>query len=58
MHVTSKYVDTMIIELQAFIDHHCDEQTIVFMGDYVYHFNYDRKSLLKVYDFFVDLYES
>ena len=58
MHVTSKYVDTMLTELQLFIDHHSDEQTIVFMGDYVYHFNYDRKSLLKVYDFFVDLYES
>ncbi len=58
IHVTSKYVQTIIDQIQLHVDKHPHQKNIIFVGDYVYHFNYDRKSLLMIYDFFVDLYES
>ena len=58
LHITSKYKDKLISELQSFVDQNPDEKNIVFLGDYVYHFSYDRGALLGLFSFFVNLFES
>lgn len=58
LHITSKYKDKIIAELQSFVDANPSEQTIVFLGDYVYHFSYDRAALLGLFTFFIKLFES
>ncbi len=58
LHITSKYKDKLISELQSFVDQNPDEKNIVFLGDYVYHFSYDRGALLWLFSFFVNLFES
>lgn len=57
IHITSKHKDRIIQELKAYIDSHPTEQNIIFLGDYVYHFSYDRAALLALYHFFVELFE-
>ncbi len=42
--------------LRDMINHNSDEKHIIFLWDYVYHFAYDRKSLLLLFQFFVELY--
>lgn len=57
IHITSKHKDRIIQELKTYINAHPTENTIVFLGDYVYHFSYDRTALLSLYHFFVELFE-
>lgn len=33
------------------------EKSIIFAGDFVYHFSYDRKALLQLYGFFLELFQ-
>ncbi len=58
LHITSKYKDKLISELQSFVDQNPDEKNIIFLWDYVYHFSYDRGALLSLFSFFVSLFES
>lgn len=58
IHITSKYIDKIIGSLRSYIDSFSDQKNIVFLWDYVYHFSYDRKALLWLFDFFVELYKS
>ena len=58
LHITSKYKEKIITELQAFVAAHPDQETIVFLGDYVYHFSYDRAALLALFAFFIQLFEA
>ena len=58
VHITSKWKDDILGELKSFIDSHPDEQSVIFFGDYVYHFSYDRKALLALFSFFVELYHA
>ena len=57
IHITSKHKDKIIQELKKYIESNPDEQNIIFLGDYVYHFSYDRTALLALYHFFVELFE-
>lgn len=57
IHITSLYADKIISSIQEFIKIHDDEQNIIFLGDYVYHFTYDRKALLKLFELFLELYQ-
>lgn len=43
----------MIDQLEHFVQQYPLEQDIIFVGDYVYHFSYDRKALLRLMDFFL-----
>jgi metallophosphoesterase superfamily enzyme len=40
------------------VDGYPDEQNIIFLGDYVYHFSYDRNALMALYHFFLELFKS
>lgn len=57
IHITGKYADRIIQEIRDFCDQHTSQKHITFVGDYMYHFNYDRSSLLKLYQLFIDLYK-
>jgi len=57
VHITTRMTDRIITMLRDFVDAHPTEQNIVFVGDYVYHFAYDRKALFALYEFFVQLFE-
>jgi len=57
IHITSRFKDKIIENLRDFVEKHKDDKHIVFLGDYVYHFSYDRNALLALYKFFVELFE-
>ena len=57
IHISSRLGDQMIKSLENFVAGHTDEQNIIFLWDYVYHFSYDRNALLALYNFFVKLFE-
>lgn len=50
IHITSKYADRIIDRLRTYIDSHPDDTDIIFLGDYVYAFSYDRKALLQLFE--------
>jgi len=56
IHINSSFQDNIILWLQKYINANPDEENIIFLGDYVYHFAYDRTALLALYDLFVDLF--
>lgn len=53
IHCTSAIIDDLLDSMKTHIDSNNHEQSIVFLWDYVYHFSYDRKALLKLFRFFV-----
>jgi DNA repair exonuclease SbcCD nuclease subunit len=57
IHITTRMTDRIITMLRDFVDANPTEKNIVFVGDYVYHFAYDRAALFALYDFFVQLFE-
>ena len=57
IHITTRMTDRILTMLRDFVDAHPDEDDIVFVGDYVYHFAYDRVALFALYELFVELFE-
>lgn len=57
IHITSKYKEKILTGLRNFIAGQPAEQHLIFLGDFVYHFSYDRGALLALYDFFLELYQ-
>lgn len=57
IHINSKYKDKILNSIKDFIDNNPNEKNIVFLWDYVYHFSYDRKAILQLFDLFLDLYQ-
>jgi len=57
IHISSHLGDKILLTIKNYVASHPDEQDIVFLGDYVYHFSYDRNALLALYNYFVELFE-
>jgi len=57
LHITSRYKDKILAELQSFVEAYPDEKNIIFLWDYVYHFSYDRNALMWLYHFFLELFK-
>jgi predicted phosphodiesterase len=57
IHITSKYKDKILSSLRDFIANQPEEKNLIFLGDFVYHFSYDRGALLALYDLFLELYQ-
>lgn len=57
IHITSRSKDKIISWIKDFIEQNPDQKNIVFMWDYVYHFSYDRNSILELYNLFLQLFE-
>lgn len=55
IHCTSAIIDVLIETMKTHVKNNEQEQSIVFLWDYVYHFSYDRKALLKLFRYFVSL---
>ena len=57
IHLQAKYTHDILQAIRDYVAKHENEQHIVFVGDYVYHFSYHRKSLLSLFALFVELYQ-
>ncbi len=56
VHINSRMKDTILAGLRNLVDQNDSEDSLIFLWDYVYHFAYDRTSLLSLFRFFVELY--
>lgn len=57
IHLSAKIKDNVLTQLRDFIDSKPEENNIVFLWDYVYHFSYDRTALLELFQLFLELYK-
>lgn len=57
LHINSRIVDRVVDCMKSWISQNSDEKNLIFLWDYVYHFSYDREALLKLYSFFLELYQ-
>lgn len=57
LHINSRICDRVIETMKDWISQNPNEQNLIFLWDYVYHFSYDREALLKLYSFFLELYQ-
>lgn len=55
LHITTKYADAIIDAVRGFVDRNSEEKNLVFLGDYMYMFSYDRKALGQLFDLFISL---
>ncbi len=54
-HITSKHASALLDIIKSTVESNPNEKNIIFLGDYVYHFTYDRKALLQLFTYFIDL---
>jgi len=57
IHLQAKYTDFILDSIKDYVANHPEDDSVVFVWDYVYHFSYHRKSLLKLFAFFLELYQ-
>jgi len=57
IHINKKMKNEIINTLKDIVKNNENEKNIIFLWDYVYHFSYDRVSLLELFNFFSDLYK-
>jgi hypothetical protein len=55
IHATRKRVDACIDSIQLLVERYPDDDTLVFVGDYVYHFSYDMVALHALFTYWVEL---
>lgn len=58
IHITQRSKDKIISWIKSFVQQNPDEKNIIFLWDYVYHFSYDRNSILELYNLFLELFEN
>jgi len=58
IHITQRFKDKIISWIKDFVDQNPNEKNIIFLWDYVYHFSYDRNSILELYNLFLELFEN
>jgi len=56
IHLNSRIKDKLLNSLKSFIQEHDEEKNLIFLWDFVYHFSYDRNTLLELYELFLELY--
>ncbi|HKL43919.1 MAG TPA: metallophosphoesterase [Candidatus Absconditabacterales bacterium] len=56
LHINSRIKDRVIDNIKKYVQENDSEKNIVFLGDYVYHFSYDRAALLAFYNFILELF--
>lgn len=57
VHITTKRQESILEAIRWCIDRFPNEREIIFMGDFVYQFSYERKPLLALFHLFADLYK-
>ncbi len=58
IHIHPRLGEWLLASVREYIKQHDDDQHIVFLGDFVYHFSYHRPSLLALFDLFLELAQS
>lgn len=58
IHITQRSKDKIISWIKNFVSQNPDEKNIIFLWDYVYHFSYDRTSILELYNLFLEFFEN
>jgi len=53
IHITTKYSNQILDAIKDYVTAFSHEKNIVFMGDYMYMFSYDRKALGMLFDLFL-----
>lgn len=56
IHITTKWSSKILHCLRSFVANNPSDDHILFLGDFVYHFSYDRKALLQLFQFFIELF--
>lgn len=56
IHITSKVQTEILDMLRNFVQSKKEEKNLIFLGDFVYHFSYDRGALLALFELFLELY--
>ncbi len=56
LHITSKIKTELLEQIKAFVASQPEEKNLIFLGDFVYHFSYDRAALLALFELFLELY--
>ncbi len=56
LHTNSRVKDRVVDTIRKYVLDNPDEKNIIFLGDYVYHFSYDRAALLSLYTLFLELF--
>jgi calcineurin-like phosphoesterase len=46
----------LLEQIKAFVASQPEEKNLIFLGDFVYHFSYDRGALLALFELFLELY--
>jgi len=57
IHINSTYREKIINGIKNYISSNIEEKNIIFVWDYVYHFSYDRNSLMELYNLFFELFK-
>lgn len=57
VHINARFKEQVLNNIKTFVAKFPEEKNIIFLGDYVYHFTYDRKSLLEFFDILVSLFQ-
>ncbi|HMT00738.1 MAG TPA: metallophosphoesterase [Candidatus Absconditabacterales bacterium] len=57
IHINTKMKHTILEELKKTINGRPEEKNIIFGGDFVYHFSYDRAALLEFFMYCIDLFK-
>jgi len=56
LHINSRVKDRLVDTIRKYVSDNSNEKNIIFLGDYVYHFSYDRAALLWLYTLFLELF--
>jgi len=57
IHIYHKFADTIITSIRNYIYSKPKQENVVFLWDFVYHFSYHRKSILDLFNLFIELFE-
>lgn len=57
IHANARHINAIIDNMKSFVVEFSDEKNVLFLGDYMYMFSYDRQALGELFDFFLQLWE-
>lgn len=57
IHITTKHCDAILDSINEYVASFPGEKNVIFMGDYMYMFSYDRRALGRLFDLFLRLWD-
>ncbi len=53
IHINARHSQEILAQLRQYTEKFSDEKNLIFLGDYMYMFSYDRQALSELFDFFL-----